>query len=47
MLWDANMGNNNSWHAAYSSNMVFVDEHVKLMKTSPIHWSNGGKGIEF
>ena len=49
MIWDLEVTRNNSWHASYSSNMVFVDGHVKLMKTPypGITWYGGYDGIEF
>lgn len=49
MIWDQEVTRNNSWHAIYFSNMVFVDGHVKLMKTPypGIHWITGYDGIEF
>ena len=49
MFWDAEWVRNNSWHAIFSSNMAFVDGHVKLMKTpgAAVSWFWGYKGIDF
>ena len=51
MLWDASIVQRNSWHAFASSNILFVDGHVKLIKTPKdiiaLRWYKDYNEIEF
>jgi prepilin-type N-terminal cleavage/methylation domain-containing protein/prepilin-type processing-associated H-X9-DG protein len=50
MCWDTNIEVNNSWHATFKTNMVFVDGHVNLMFTNypvTIGWNSKTSEISF